>query len=163
MRLKRVIKNLLVLSLIFGFTSFSKDNLIYADHNLESEFKSFIKKYNENDLIVENGISLCIGDTINISGLNNVKLSNNNILKFVNNNEIKAVNKGTVYLSQITNNNVVVNEIVVSDEQELVSLAKSSDSSNSKLEKVNRSYYKVFIDPGHGGSDPGALGFGYRE
>ena len=163
MRLKRSIKNLVVLSLIFGFTTFSKGNLIYAQHNLESEFKSFIQNYNENDLIVENGINLCIGDTIDISGFNNVKLSNNNVLKFVNKNEIKAINKGTVYLSQTINNKVVVTEIVVSDKQELLSLAKSSDSNNSNVEKVNRSYYKVFIDPGHGGSDPGALGFGYRE
>ena len=163
MKLKKVIKNLLVLSLIFGFTAFSKNNLIYADSNLENEFKSFIENYNENDLIVENGINLYIGDTINISGLNNVKLSNNKILKFVNNNEIKAVNEGTVYLSQTINNKVVITEISVSDEQKSVSLVKLSDSDNSKSAISNRNYYKVFIDPGHGGSDPGSLGFGYRE
>ena len=163
MKLKKVIKNLLVLSLIFGFTAFSKNNLIYADSSLESEFKSFIENYNENDLIVENGINLYIGDTINISGLNNVKLSNNNILKIVNKNEIKAVSEGTVYLSQTINNKVVITEISVSDEQKSVSLVKLSDSDNSKSAISNRNYYKVFIDPGHGGSDPGSLGFGYRE
>ena len=163
MKLKKVIKNLLVLSLIFGFTAFSKNNLIYADSNLENEFKSFIENYNKNDLIVENGINLYIGDTINISGLNNVKLSNNNILKIVNKNEIKAVSEGTVYLSQTINNKVVITEISVSDEQKSVSLVKLSDSDNSKSAISNRNYYKVFIDPGHGGSDPGSLGFGYRE
>ena len=163
MKLKKIIKNLLALSLIFGFTVFSDTGLIYADSSLESEFKSFIEKYNENDLIVENGINLYIGDTINISGLNNVKLSNNKILKFVNNNEIKAVNEGTVYLSQTINNKVVITEISVSDEQKSVSLVKLSDSDNSKSAISNRNYYKVFIDPGHGGSDPGSLGFGYRE
>ena len=163
MKLKKIIKNLLALSLIFGFTVFSDTGLIYADSSLESEFKSFIENYNENDLIVENGINLYIGDTINISGLNNVKLSNNKILKFVNNNEIKAVNEGTVYLSQTINNKVVITEISVSDEQKSVSLVKLSDSDNSKSAISNRNYYKVFIDPGHGGSDPGSLGFGYRE
>ena len=163
MKLKKIIKNLLALSLIFGFTVFSDTGLIYADSSLESEFKSFIENYNENDLIVEKGINLYIGDTINISGLNNVKLSNNKILKFVNNNEIKAVNEGTVYLSQTINNKVVITEISVSDEQKSVSLVKLSDSDNSKSAISNRNYYKVFIDPGPGGSDPGALGFGYRE
>ena len=163
MKLKKIIKNLLALSLIFGFTVFSDTGLIYADSSLESEFKSFIENYNENDLIVEKGINLYIGDTINISGLNNVKLSNNKILKFVNNNEIKAVNEGTVYLSQTINNKVVITEISVSDEQKSVSLVKLSDSDNSKSAISNRNYYKVFIDPGHGGSDPGSLGFGYRE
>ena len=163
MKLKNITKNLLVLSLIFGFTVLPKNNLIYADRNLESEFKAFIQNYDMSNLTVENGISLCIGDTINISGLNNVKLSNNNILKLVNKNEVKAVNEGTVYLSQTINNKVYVTEISVSDKQKQVSFLKSSDSNNSKVEKSNRSYYKVFIDPGHGGSDPGALGFGYRE
>lgn len=163
MKLKNVIKNLLVLSLIFGFTAFSKNNLIYADSNLESEFKYFIENYNENDLIVENGINLSIEDTINISGLDNVKLSNNKILKFVSNDEIKAVNEGTVYLSQTINDKVIVTEISVSDESKSVSVVKSSYSDNSKSARANRNYYKVFIDPGHGGSDPGSLGFGYRE
>jgi len=163
MKLKNITKNLLVLSLIFGFTVLPKNNMIYADSNLESEFKAFIQNYDRSNLTVENGISLYIGDTINISGLNNVKLSNNNILKFVNKNEIKAVNEGTVYLSQTINNKVDVIEISVSDKQKTVSLLKSSDRDNSKVEKSNTSYYKVFIDPGHGGSDPGALGFGYRE
>ena len=40
MKLKKIIKNLLALSLIFGFTVFSDTGLIYADSSLESEFKS---------------------------------------------------------------------------------------------------------------------------
>ena len=163
MKLKKIIKNLLALSLIFGFTAFSETGLIYADSNLESEFKSFIQNYKENDLIVENGINLFIGDTFDISGFKNVKLSNNNVVKIVNDNEIKAVNEGTVYLSQTINDKVIVTEIAVSDESKSVSVVESSYNNNSKLAMANRNYYKVFIDPGHGGSDPGALGFGYRE
>ena len=163
MKLNKIIKNLLALSLICGFTIFSHTSLMYADSKLEQEFKSFIQNYNENKITVENGINLFIGDTLDISDFNEVKLSNDNVVKFINNNEIKAVNEGTVYLSQTINNKVVITEISVSDEQKSVSLVKLSDSDNSKSAISNRNYYKVFIDPGHGGSDPGALGFGYRE
>ena len=159
MKLNKIIKNLLTLSLILGFTIFYKSGVIYADSSLENEFKCFIQKYNKNDLIVENGINLYIGDTINISEFNDVELSNNNVVKIIRNNEIRAINEGTVYLSESIDGKVIITEIAVSDK----SKAKSSYNLNQKKTIENKNYYKVFIDPGHGGSDPGALGFGYRE
>src|SRR5699024_1849623 len=52
-----------------------------------------------------------------------------------------------------------INNLIVNGIMDEVSLNKL----NAEVKKVNNKKIKIFIDPGHGGSDPGAQGHGLKE
>ena len=126
-----------------------------ADRITKSEFTSIINRYNPKDIIVENGIVLLEGESIDLSQYPNWELSNNNSVKIDENGSLIAISEGTVYLSQEINGKVHILEVYVAKQ------IQNSPSTYTSV--VNRNYYKVFLDPGHGGEDPGALGSLYRE
>lgn len=135
---------------------FFVDINIASANSLESEFKSTIKSYAKEDLIVEDGVVLNLGESLDLSKYPNWTLSNNDVVVIDEKGIVKAENEGTVFLSQKIGEKVYVIEIYV------------QDNNNSKLYTKNpkisdNEKYRVFIDPGHGGSDPGASGFGRKE
>lgn len=152
---ERCSKNLIkiaALSIIFIMPIFSTISNAY---NVEkSELTSIINKYNEKDIIVENGIVLLEGESLDLSQYPNWELSNDEHAKIDKNGILTATNQGTVYLSQEINKKVHIIEVYV---------AKQVKNTLARTSVVDRSYYKVFLDPGHGGEDPGALGSIYRE
>ena len=152
---ERCSKNLIkiaALSIIFIMPIFSTISNAY---NVEkSELTSIINKYNEKDIIVENGIVLLEGESLDLSQYPNWELSNDEHAKIDKNGILTATNQGTVYLSQEINKKVHIIEVYV---------AKQVKNTLARTSVVDRSYYKVFLDPGHGGNDPGALGSIYRE
>ena len=124
-----------------------------AQNDKEQEFNAIIEKYKEKEIFVDNGIVLELGESIDISEFKNIQLTNNNVVK-IENNILKAVNYGTVYLSQEKDGKVYITEIYV----------KKDDTSKTRIyNKYDSNKYRVFIDPGHGGSDPGAISNGERE
>ena len=82
-------------------------------------------------------------------------MSDNETIDINSNGIAKAINEGTVFLSQRIGQKVYIIEIYVNSSVSTLNIRSKEDQP--------REYYKVFIDAGHGGSDPGALGFGYRE
>lgn len=132
----------------------SKPSVVNAD-SIEDEFSSVINKYDLKDVVVEPGVYLTKGETLDLSQYPNWELSDNETIEINSNGIAKAVNEGTVFLSQRIGEKVYIVEIYVPSEISTVNL----ESRGAK----SRGYYKVFIDAGHGGTDPGALGYGYRE
>jgi N-acetylmuramoyl-L-alanine amidase len=149
----RKVKSLLALGIIFTMPMLGT-TIANANTDLESEFKSVINKYEAEEVIVENGIALMNGETLDLSQYPNWELSNNTTVQIDQNGILTTLNEGTVFLSQKKNNKVHVTEIYVED---------NKSNFVSQASTISRNYYKVFIDAGHGGSDSGAVGYGYRE
>lgn len=153
LKIKTKLKMILTLGIMITvpmlFTTVSN-----ADTTTKQEFSSFISRYNQQDLVVENGIVLIDGETLDLSKYPKWELSNNNTVEIDGNGIVTAIDEGTVYLSQEIEDKVYILEIYVSDKKH---------NYTSRTNAVDRDYYKVFLDPGHGGSDPGALGSLYRE
>ena len=132
----------------------SKPSVVNAD-SIEDEFSSVINKYDLKDVVVEPGVYLTKGETLDLSQYPNWELSDNETIEINSNGIARAVNEGTVFLSQRIGEKVYIVEIYVPSEISKVNLESRGAQP--------RGYYKVFIDAGHGGTDPGALGYGYRE
>lgn len=127
-----------------------------ATNGIEDEFISVIDDYSDKNVVVENGMYLEIGETLDLSEYPDWNLSNKNTVKIDKDGIVKPINEGTVFLSQEFDGDLHVIEIYVPQKQ------KSTLASKQKKE-TKRNYYKVFLDPGHGGSDPGAGGNGIVE
>ena len=154
MRCKKNIRNLILLTMMVSLHILSKPSVVNAD-SIEDEFSSVINKYDLKDVVVEPGVYLTKGETLDLSQYPNWELSDNETIEINSNGIAKAVNEGTVFLSQRIGEKVYIVEIYVPSEISTVNLESRGAQP--------RGYYKVFIDAGHGGTDPGALGYGYRE
>ena len=154
MRCKKNIRNLILLTMMVSLPILSKPSVVNAD-SIEDEFSSVINKYDLKDIVVEPGVYLTKGETLDLSQYPNWELSDNETIEINSNGIAKAVNEGTVFLSQRIGEKVYIVEIYVPSEISKVNLESRGAQP--------RGYYKVFIDAGHGGTDPGALGYGYRE
>ena len=154
MRCKKNIRNLILLTMMVSLPILSKPSVVNAD-SIEDEFSSVINKYDLKDVVVEPGVYLTKGETLDLSQYPNWELSDNETIEINSNGIAKAVNEGTVFLSQRIGEKVYIVEIYVPSEISTINL--------ESREAQPRGYYKVFIDAGHGGTDPGALGYGYRE
>ena len=154
MRCKKNIRNLILLTMMVSLPILSKPSVVNAD-SIEDEFSSVINKYDLKDVVVEPGVYLTKGETLDLSQYPNWELSDNETIEINSNGIAKAVNEGTVFLSQRIGEKVYIVEIYVPSEISTVNLESRGAQP--------RGYYKVFIDAGHGGTDPGALGYGYRE
>ena len=154
-KLKMIIKAALIMFAISSAPFFENTTTADSISNLEEQFLSVTEGYGSEEVVVENGVSLKFGETLNLSKYKNAKMSNSDIVSISNTGVVTPKKEGTVYLSKKIGNKVHVIEIYVSN-------SKSFYSSNSPKE-VDRSYYKVFIDPGHGGHDDGSSAFGLKE
>ncbi|CEO31206.1 N-acetylmuramoyl-L-alanine amidase [Paraclostridium sordellii] len=153
---KKIIKKLFMLNLICTMTLLSSVTIANASNSTEGELKSIIQNYNQKDVIVEDGISLHIGETKDLSQHPDWNLSNNSVVSIDKNGQLKAIGSGTVFISQKIGNKLHVIEIYVPD-------SSPRYYSFYKAEPKSRNYYKVFIDPGHGGDDSGAPGLGSKN
>ena len=154
MRCKKNIRNLILFTMMVSLPILSKPSVVNAD-SIEDEFSSVINKYDLKDVVVEPGVYLTKGETLDLSQYPNWELSDNETIEINSNGIARAVNEGTVFLSQRIGEKVYIVEIYVPSEISKVNIESRGAQP--------RGYYKVFIDAGHGGTDPGALGFGYRE
>ena len=152
---KKLTGAILSLSLLTILSSLSNTSVAYADSKSELEFKSVIQKYNKDELVIENGISLELKESLDLSQYPNWKLSNNDIVSIDENGILTPIKEGTVFLTQQIGDKVHVIEVYVYEEK--------AQQNRSEIDSKSRNYYKVFLDPGHGGSDPGASGFGKNE
>ncbi|MGL5751087.1 MAG: N-acetylmuramoyl-L-alanine amidase, partial [Paraclostridium sp.] len=82
--------------------------------------------------------------------------SNENTAQISESGILTPINEGTVFLSQEIGENAHIIEVYVSS-----NIMEYNAQSKSKV--VDRNYYKVFVDVGHGGHDNGASGNGNLE
>ncbi|MCR8745465.1 N-acetylmuramoyl-L-alanine amidase [Romboutsia lituseburensis] len=148
---KKLLGSILTISMITAMSILSNIALSYADNKTEVEFNSVIGKYNKKDLIVENAIAIKLDETLNLSQNPNWELSNNEIAKIDKNGIVKPLKEGTVFLSQKIGSKAHIIELYVFNEK------TNYITKNAKAES-SKGKHKVFIDPGHGGSDPGTVG-----
>lgn len=148
------LKYVLALSIISIMPTLFGANIANAQSDIEAEFNSVKNQYKLEDVIVENGIALRYGETLDLSENPNWKLSNNNTVKIDENGVVTPIQEGTVFLSQQIGDKAHIIEIYVSN----------NDVENLNLMSTpGKQTYKVFVDAGHGGGDSGALGNGYKE
>ena len=154
-RLNNIIKATMFFIAVSVGTAFSGNIDAFADSNLEKEFVSVVSKYSNDEVVVENGISLRKGETLDLSKHKGWEMSNNNVIEINENGIATPKETGTVYLSNKIGNKVHIVEVYVP--------SNSAFYRTSRSNSVDRNYYKVFIDPGHGGADNGASGNGLLE
>ncbi|WP_373598175.1 N-acetylmuramoyl-L-alanine amidase [Paraclostridium bifermentans] len=153
---KNVVKRILTASLVCALTILSNGVVASASEPLENELKTVIQSYGQQEVTVEDGISLHLGETIDFSQHPNWKLSNDNVVSINEKGEVKAIGSGTVFLSQQIGDKVHIIEVYVPGAPKYYSFYKADDSRS-------RDYYKVFVDAGHGGYDSGAPGIGGKN
>ncbi|GAA0856222.1 hypothetical protein GCM10008916_04920 [Clostridium nitritogenes] len=155
-KLNAIIKATAVIVAVSIGTIFSGGIKAHASTKLEGEFKSVIDKYNKNEVVIENGISLRMGETLDLSKYPGWDMSNKNTISISDKGIVTPKNEGTVYLSKKIGDKVHVVEVYVPSSSTSYSIKPFSNT-------VDRNYYKVFIDPGHGGYDDGSSGNGLLE
>ncbi|MGG7160991.1 SH3 domain-containing protein [Clostridium baratii] len=155
-KLNAIIKATAVIIAVSIGTIFSGGIKAHASTKLEGEFKSVIDKYNKNEVVIENGISLRMGETLDLSKYPGWDMSNKNTVSISDEGIVTPKNEGTVYLSKKIGDKVHVVEVYVPNSSTSYSIKPFSNT-------VDRNYYKVFIDPGHGGYDDGSSGNGLLE
>ena len=153
-KLNRFTKYIVAFGIISATTAVGNIVPISANGNIESEFSSVIEKYKSKDIIVEDGVSLRKGEKLDLSDNPNWEMSDNNTVN-IENGVVTPKNSGTVFLSQEIDDKVKIKEVYVPRQIRSYSFAVKP--------KEKRNYYKVFVDPGHGGKDNGASGNGNNE
>ena len=130
--------------------------------NIEVILKEIIDTYGNENIVFEDGIVLEVDDKINTSefGEENLvwKSYNTDILDIVD-GQININNSGTTFIIAENNGKYHLREVYVKGyEADIVSYSNNEEPNLNK-----RSKSIVYIDPGHGGSDPGASGNGVIE
>lgn len=124
---------------------------------VENILKGIIEEYGEENMIFDMGLYVELGDKITEEALDynlNWKAYDSSILH--KEDYFQGIKSGTTFLIGEYEKKFIVKEVCVYDKNEL---AKVSAASNR-----NRSGQPlVYVDPGHGGSDPGASGNGIIE
>ena len=158
-KINSVSKTIALTGVVSALSMVSNTTTSDADSSLEQEFLSVIDDRNSDEFVVENGIFLRKGEAIDLILDEGWELSNNKgVVQIDSDGILHPLKEGTVYISNEIDDKLHVIEVYVSEDEEPVMFANARASST-----VNRNYYKVFIDPGHGGSDPGAVGNGNEE
>lgn len=160
---KKVIK-LASLSLICAFllTFILPLKMAYGAGNssdskvVEEKLKGIIAEYGEKNIIFEDGISIKVGETIDLNKINpeaNVKWIARDTETVVISDKLTGKSEGTTFLIGNSGDKHYVKEVYVYGNENNISFYRNSP----------RDHYMVYLDPGHGGYDPGARGNGIIE
>ena len=156
---------LIAVMLLFSVLSFVLPTYNYvanADTESSSEIveamiKEIINEYGEDNIIFDDGIVLEQGEEISLSDLSqgeaiNWKSKDNSIVEVTNENAI-AISYGTTFLIGEEDGKYHARQVYVSSSMMRARASVASYSADS----TRKSQYVVYLDPGHGGSDPGSL------
>lgn len=161
--------NILVLLsfLSMCFTLFYSDNVQAYEGNskeVEDTLKVIIKEYGEENIIFDDGIVLTEDEKISLSELSNNMIINwqsrdSSIVKKIGEDTLMAMSNGTTFLVGEENGNYHIREVYVASSSEN---SINTISNYNNIEAIKRGYL-VYLDPGHGGSDPGSSANGIIE
>lgn len=160
---------IMLLLTIFNFVLPTYDYVANANTESSSErveamLKEIINEYGEDNIIFDDGIVLEESEAISLVDLSQQgesitwKSQDNSVVE-VTNDEIKAIAYGTTFLIGEESGKYHVRQVYVSA---TVMNARASVATFS-ADNARKGQYVVYIDPGHGGSDPGASGNGLVE
>lgn len=138
-----------------------KAEILTSSQNTEEELKNILRELNEEIIIFENGISLYSGEILDLhSKVNEFNIteirSNNEDIIIVEDNSVIAMNEGVTFLLIKVNDKYHVVQIYVESRVESMSIL-------DEARVASRDHYLVFVDAGHGGTDPGAIANGVKE
>lgn len=141
----KLLNTLLVAILLLTSFSYSPKAAPYSSE--EIELNKLIQSNSNKNITYDDGVLLESNESMDISQLKNFKISNAKVAQ-VKNGVLTGKQQGTTFASYTEDNNVYIKEISVA------SIETLKKSTASKIESTP----KVSLDPGHGGSDPGASG-----
>ena len=123
----------------------------------ESDLIKLLEKYKNEEVVLEDGLVLTVGEAINLPINEGWTSYNENVVEIIDGELVgKAI--GSTFISQQTDDTVYILEVCITDQG-----ISTASYSRSIIKNVDRDYYKVFIDPGHGGYDNGAVQNGVFE
>ena len=148
-------------------------NLAFANDGTspENEMDAIVKKYEGENLQIKNGFSLYVGESLNYMDLlppegadvNFIITSNDeSIVKIDENKNIIALTPGETYITLKADFGTFLYQISVEEE---TPIALSSYEKEGLTDYGLSVYpgYRVYVDAGHGGKEPGSNGFGRTE
>lgn len=138
-----------------------KAEILSSSQKTEEELKNIVSKFGEENIVFENGINLYSGQVVDLSSkideLNICEIkSNNEDIIMAENDLLVAKNEGVTFLLIKINDKYHVVQVYVESGAEIMSISYDSRESS-------RNHYVVFVDAGHGGTDPGAVANGIKE
>ena len=123
----------------------------------ESDLIKLLEKYKDEEIVLEDGLVLTVGQAINLPIDEGWTIYNENVAEIVD-GELVGKSVGSTFVSQQTEDTVYILEVCITEEG-----ITTASYARSNVKNVDRDYYKVFIDPGHGGVDNGAVQNGVLE
>ena len=123
----------------------------------ESDLIKLLEKYKDEEIVLEDGVILTVGQAVDLPMNEGWTIYNENVAEIVD-GELVAKSVGSTFVSQQTDDTVYILEVCITEEG-----ISTASYSRSVVKNVDRDYYKVFIDPGHGGVDNGAVQNGVLE
>ena len=166
---KEFLKLLSFLLIVICFKMFFNTITVRAEElnssNVENILKQIIDTYGSENILFEDGIVLDVNDKINTSDFDEEDLVwksyNTDILDIID-GQIHINNEGTTFIISESNYKYHVREVYVNGNNANI-VAYSNEIDNDSISLNERSKPTVYIDPGHGGYDPGASGNGVIE
>ena len=165
-RLKKIVSLVISMALISYITmpsSGSSAEELTSSQRTERQLEEIIDTYGEENIIFDDGLSLYIGDEVELSAVTEdgseiEYISNDNKVFEVINSKLIAKGEGVTFLIAKVKDKYHLSQVYVA-EQEISTFAIDEKS----IERESRGYYLVYVDAGHGGKDPGTVANGIRE
>jgi len=123
----------------------------------EGDLIKLLEKYKDEEIILEDGLVLTVGEAINLPINEGWTIYNENVAEIVD-GELVGKSVGSTFVSQEIDDTVYILEVCITENE-----ISTASYSRRITKNVDRDYYKVFIDPGHGGYDNGAVKNGVFE
>ena len=141
---------ILPLKIAYGVENSSDSKVV------EEKLKGIISEYGEENIIFEDGISIKIGESIDLKEINpegSIKWNARDKEIIALSDKLTGKSGGTTFLIGNSADKNYVREVYVYGNENNISFYRNSPRNN----------YMVYLDPGHGGYDPGARGNGIVE
>lgn len=150
---------------IFMPTYNNKVKAAVKDSSKEFEImlKEIIQEYGKDNIIFEDGIVLEENESINLNELSNESsinwISRNTDIAKINEKTLYGVSEGTTFIVGELNGKYYLRELYIASSKASILYSAANETNNSD----RKGQYLVYLDPGHGGEEPGAIGNGITE
>lgn len=159
----KVISSLLTMMFIFILISTNITETVKADtisNEVEQMLNEIVDEYGSENVVFENGIIININEEINLEEISQGEgvvwtIRNNSIANITENKVLTGLEEGTTFLVGQADGKYHLRELYVADPEEVIATTSYANQRGNQ--------YVVYLDPGHGGSDPGTSGNGVIE